>query len=339
MNFNRKMTFTGLGAVLLAGMSLAVGAGTAGAAVNPAITGSGSTLVAPLVNEWNTSLGGGITYGGGGSGKGITDVSAGTVDFGASDAPMTTDQKSKCGACVTVPVSLSAITVSYNVPGLGSGLKLSPALIAAIFKGQITNWNDAKIAKLNKGKSLPSLAITPIHRLDGSGSTYAFSDFLARSGTSWKSSPGVGTLLTWPVGPGASGSGGVANALKTSGAIGYVGVDYAIPNKLTVAAVGNAGGKYQLPSQKSIRAGAGWIKRVPSSNILHPGSPPKAAKTAYPIDAFSYVIVKKGSSKKAGLQQMLNYALGKGLGLRQDIGFAPLPAVVRAAAKKAVKKI
>jgi phosphate transport system substrate-binding protein len=252
---------------------------------------------------------------------------------------MTADQKSKCGACVTVPVALSAITVSYNIPGVGSGLKLSPKLVAAIFKGQVTNWNDPSIGKLNKGKSLPSLAITPVHRSDGSGSTYAFSDWLARAGTSWKSSPGVGTLLTWPVGPGVSGSGGVANALKTSGAIGYVGVDYAIPNKLTVAALGNAAGKYQLPSQKSIRAGAGWIKKVPSSNILHPVNPPKTAPSGYPVDAFTYVIVKKGSAKKAGLQQLIGYALGKGRGLRQDIGFAPLPAVVVAAGKKAVKKI
>jgi phosphate transport system substrate-binding protein len=339
MKLFRKSTLTGFGAVALAGMSLAVGAGTAGAAVSPAVTGSGSTLVAPLINEWNSRLGGGITYGGGGSGKGITDISAGTVDFGASDAPMTTDQKGKCAGCITIPVALSAITISYNVPGLGSGLKLTPAIVAAIYKGAITNWSDPQIKKINKGKTLPSLAITPIHRLDGSGSTYAFSDWLARAGTSWKKGPGVGTLLNWPVGPGASGSGGVANALKTSGAIGYVGVDYAIPNKLTVAALGNAAGKFVLPSQKSIRAGAGWIKKVPSSNILHPVNPPKTAKTGYPVDAYTYVIVKKGSDKKAGLQQLIGYALGKGKGLRQDIGFAPLPTPVIAAGKATLKKL
>jgi phosphate transport system substrate-binding protein len=339
MKLQRKTTVSGLVAVLFAGMALAVGTGTATAAVNPSITGSGSTLVSPLINEWNTRLGGGITYGGGGSGKGITDISAGTVDFGASDAPMTTDQASKCGGCLTIPVALSAIAVSYNVPGIGSGLKLNAKVVAQIFKGAITNWSDPKIKALNKGKALPSLAITPIHRLDGSGSTYAFSDWLARAGTTWRSSPGVGTLLNWPVGPGASGSGGVASALKTSGTIGYVGVDYAIPNKLTVAALGNAAGKFVLPGQKSIRAGAGWITKVPKSNILHPVNPPKNVKNGYPVDAFTYVIVRKGSAKKAGIAQLINYALGKGNGLRQDIGFAPVPAVVVKAAKKTAKKL
>lgn len=338
MKLNRKTTFTGVGVALIAAMSLAVGAGSAGAAVSPAITGSGSTLVAPLMNEWNSRLGGGITYGGGGSGKGLTDISAGTVDFGASDAPMTTDQRSKCGPCYTIPVSLTAVTLSYTVPGVGSGLKFTPEIVAAIYQGKITNWNDPKIAKINKGKSLPSLAITPVHRSDGSGTTYAFTDWLTRTKVGWRS---TGTLVNWPVGPGASGNGGVANALKTEGAFGYVGIDYAIPNKLTVGAVRNAGGKYLLPSQKSIRAGAGWIKKVPSGNhmVLHPGNPPKSEKNAYPIDGFSYIITKKGTPKIAGVKQLINYALGKGLGLRQDIGFAPLPSNVVKGGKKLAKKL
>src|SRR6476620_837380 len=170
MKLQRKSTVTGLVAVLFAGMALAVGTGTASAAVEPAITGSGSTLVSPLINEWSSRLGGGITYGCGGSGKGITDISAGTVDFGASDAPMTTDQASKCGGCLTIPISLSAIAISYNVPGVGSGLKLNATIVAQIFKGAITNWHDPKVKALNKGASLPPLAVTPIHRLDGSGS-------------------------------------------------------------------------------------------------------------------------------------------------------------------------
>lgn len=338
MKLNRNKLSAGFGAALLAGMALAVGAGagTAGAAVTPAITGSGSTLVAPLITAWSASLGGGITYGGGGSGKGITDISSGTVDFGASDAPMTADQKKSCSKCVTIPVSLSAITVSYNIPGIGNGLRLTPKLIASIYKGKITNWNNSAIKKINKGKTLPDLAITPIHRLDGSGSTYAFTDFLKRSKSGWSS---VGALVTWPVGPGASGSGGVANALKTSGAIGYVGVDYAIPNKLAVAAIGNRAGKFILPNQKAIRAGAAWVKKVPSDNVVHLVAPPKTAKTAYPIDAPSYVITKKGSANKAGVKQMIGFALGQGLGLRQDIGFAPLPKIIVTASKKAAKKL
>lgn len=335
MKLNRKSAYSSVGAVLLACMALAVGASTAGAAVTPAITGSGSTLIAPLINQWNTSLGGGITYGGGGSGKGITDISAGTVDFGATDAPMTKDQKSKCSGCVTIPISLNAIAVAYNVPGIGSGLKLTPKVIASIYKGTITNWNSPAIKKLNKGKTFPDLAITPIHRIDGSGSTYAFTDFLKRSKSGWSS---VGALVNWPVGPGASGNGGVANALKTTGSFGYVGVDYAIPNKLSVAAVGNGAGKFVLPSQKSIRAGAAWLTKVPKDGIVHFVAPPKSAKKAYPIATPSYIISRKGPNS-AGVRTMVNFALGKGIGIRQDIGFAPLPKSIVKAGKAAAKKL
>lgn len=335
MKLNRKSAFSGAGAMLLAGIALAIGAGTAGAAVTPAIAGSGSTLIAPLINQWNTSLGGGITYGGGGSGKGITDVSAGTVDFGASDAPLTGDQKGKCSGCLTIPISLTAVTLAYNLPGIGSGLKLTPKLIASIYKGGVTKWNDPAIAKLNKGKSLPDLAITPLHRLDGSGTTYAFTDFLKRSKSGWNS---VGVLVNWPAGPGATGNGGVANALKTTGSFGYVGVDYAIPNKLTVAAIKNNAGKFVLPGQKSIRAGAAWLTKVPKDNIIHLVAPPKTAKSAYPAVTPSYIITRKGPNSE-GVRTMINFALGKGLGIRQDIGFAPLPKVIVKAGKATAKKL
>ena len=338
MKLNRKKNSAGFGVALLAAMACAafVGAGTANATVNPAITGSGSTLVAPLMNAWNVSLGGGITYGGGGSGKGITDISAGTVDFGASDAPLTADQRSKCSGCKLMPVAMTAVTVAYTVPGIGNGLKLTPKIIATIYKGGITKWNDPAIQKLNKGKNLPDLAITPLHRLDGSGTTYAFTDFLKRSKSGWS---GVGTLVSWPVGPGATGNGGVANALKAQGALGYVGVDYAIPNKLTVAAIQNRAGKFILPSQKAIRAGGGWLKKVPKNNEVHLVAPPKTVKKGYPACTVVYVIGKKGGAKNAGVRQMINFALGQGLGLRQDIGFAPLPKNIVAASKKTAKSL
>jgi phosphate transport system substrate-binding protein len=193
------------------------------------------------------------------------------------------------------------------------------------------------IKKLNKGKNLPDLAITPIHRSDGSGSTYAFTDFLKRSNVGWKP---VGALIEWAGGPAASGSGGVATAVKTTqGAIAYVGVDYAIPNKLTVAAIGNKAGRYILPSQKGIRAGVAWVKKVPSNGVIHPVAPPKKYKTAYPIDAPSYVITKKGGPNAALVRQMINFALGEGLGYRQDIGFAPLPKIVVKYGKKVAKTL
>lgn len=340
MNLYRKTTVKGLATVVVAVVTMAVGAGTANAAVTPSITGSGSTLVAPLMTEWNTRLGGGITYGGGGSGKGITDIANGTVDFGASDAPMTRDQKAKCSGCLVFPVALGAIGVTYNLPGV-SGLKLTPELVAAIFKGQISQWNDSRITKLNKGKALPATKITPIHRLDGSGSSYAFTRWLSSAVKSWKSSNGYGTLISWPAGVGtaASGNGGVANALKgTPGSIAYLGTDYIIPNKLPAAAIRNRAGKFIFPNLKNVAAAAN-VKRVPKDNTVVIVNPPKSNKTGYPIGTFIYVIAKPGSPKAAGLKQFIGYTIGKGRGLRGDIGFVPLPKPVVNATKNAMKKL
>lgn len=341
MNLNRRSTLKVLATTLMACTSLVVASGAASAAVSPSITGSGSTLIAPLVTEWNSRLGGGITYGGGGSGKGISDIGNGTVDFGATDAPMTKDQAAKCAGCLTIPVSLNAAGVTYNLPGV-SRLKLTPDVIAAIFKGQIATWNDAKIQKLNKGVSLPATKITPVHRLDASGTTYAFVRWLASSVKSWGSSPGYGTLISWPAGVGtaASGNGGVANAVRgTEGAIGYVGVDYMIPNKLPAVQVSNAAGKFLYPNLKNVIAASNTIKKMPKDNAVMIVNPPKSAKGAYPISAFSFVIAKKGSANVAGVKQMINFAIGKGKGLRADIGFAPLPKIVIKASKAAVKKL
>jgi phosphate transport system substrate-binding protein len=341
MNFYRKSTLKLLVVALVACTSLIVGSGAASAAVSPAITGSGSTLIAPLVTEWNSRLGGGITYGGGGSGKGISDIQSGTVDFGASDAPMTKDQAAKCAGCVTVPVSLNAAGITYNLPGVNH-LKLTPDLVAAIYKGQVTTWNDAKIQKLNKGVSLPATAITPVHRLDGSGTTYAFVRWLSSAVKSWRSSPGFGTLVAWPAGVGtaATGNGGIANAVRgTEGAIGYVGVDYMIPNKLPATQISNAAGKFLYPNLKNVIAAGNTVKKMPKDNAIVVVNPPKTAKNAYPIAAFSFVIAKKGSANIAGVKQMINYAIGKGKGLRADIGFAPLPKIVSNASKVAVKKL
>lgn len=340
MNLYRNTNVKGLVAVVAALVTMAVGASAANAAVTPAITGSGSTLVAPLMTEWNTRLGGGITYGGGGSGKGITDISNGTVDFGASDAPMTVDQKSKCSGCLVFPVALGSIGITYNLPGV-TGLKLTPELVAAIYKGQISQWDDSRIKKLNKGKALPATKITPIHRLDGSGTSYGFTRWLSSAVKSWKSSNAYGTLINWPAGVGtaASGNGGVANALKgTPGAIAYMGTDYIIPNKLPAVAIRNAAGKFLYPNLKNVVAAAN-VKRVPRDNTVVIVNPPKTNKNAYPIGTFVYVMAKPGSPNAAGVKQLIAYAIGKGRGLRADIGFAPLPKVIVKASQVQLKKL
>lgn len=327
-------TFAAVLAALVATMAFAVGASAA--PLTDTIKGSGSTLVNPVLTIWNNNTGNKVTYGGGGSGKGITDVGSGVVDFGASDAPMTADQQAKCAGCKTIPVTVNAIGVAFNVPGV-SKLKLTPELIAAIFRGQITQWNDSKIKSINKGVNLPALKITPVHRSDGSGSTYAFTDFLSRSVKSWRTSIGTGTQVSWPGGAAGAGNSGVAGQMKTEGTIGYVGVDYMIPNKLRAASVRNKAGKYMLPNLKAIRAAANSVKRVPKSNVLHIVAPSKKYPAAYPIATHVYFIVPKNGPKKAVVKQFVNYAITGGQRYGANLGFVPMSKPVVAAAKKTVK--
>lgn len=334
MNWQSKTAFAAVLAALVATMAMASAASAA--PLTDTIKGSGSTLVNPVLTIWNNNTGNKVTYGGGGSGKGITDVGSGVVDFGASDAPMTADQQAKCAGCKTIPVTVNAIGVAFNIPGV-TKLKLTPELIAAIFRGQITSWDDGKLKAINKGVALPALKITPVHRSDGSGSTYAFTDFLSRSVKSWRSSIGVGTQVSWPGGAAGSGNSGVASQMKNSGTIGYVGVDYMIPNNLRAAAVRNAAGKYVLPNYKAIREAANSVTRVPKNNVLHIVAPKKKYKGAYPIATHVYFIVPGNGAKKAVVKQFVNYAITGGQRYGANLGFVPMSKPVVAAAKKTVK--
>ncbi len=214
------------------------------------LNGAGATFPNPIYSKWFSEYNGQhpevkINYQSVGSGAGIQQLTAGTVDFGASDGPMTDEQLAKVKVKVLhIPTVLGAVVPAYNVPGVSGELKFSPEVLAGIFLGQITKWNDSKIAKDNAGVKLPDQEIYVVHRSDGSGTTYIFSDYLSKVSSEWKSGPGKGTALKWPVGLGAKGNEGVAGMLRqTPGAIGYVELIYALQNKITYGSVKNAAGE------------------------------------------------------------------------------------------------
>jgi phosphate transport system substrate-binding protein len=312
------------------------------------ITGAGSTFVAPLVGAWTPALGSAfgysVQYSAVGSGAGIAAISANQVDFGASDAPLNPAQQSACPDCIQIPWALSATAVAYNVPGAPVHVNLDGTTISKIFLGQITNWNDPAIAALNKGAKLPDLKITPVFRSDGSGTSYNFTDYLSSVNGSWKTKIGVSTQPAFPAGQGAKGSSGVAGLIsRTSGAIGYVDVAYAIKNHIHFAAVKNRAGKFLFPSLRRIEAAALAYPKVPSNNELHIVDPPKSASLAYPISTYTYVIVHKKSAHAAELRKLIFWALTQGQGPQYaaKLTFAKMSTVksVLVAAEKTLKQI
>ena len=315
------------------------------AAASAEIKGAGSTLVAPLLENWRNGFeaktAGSIkvVYGAVGSGAGIAQITARTVDFGASDAPLTPEQAAACNGCVQIPWALTATGLGYNIPGVKK-LNLSGPVIAGIYLGNITKWNDKKIKKLNPGVKLPGLTITPIYRSDGSGDTYAFTNYLSKVNKTWKSTKGYATTVQFTAGLGAKGNLGVTqNVEATPGAIGYISASYLIAAGLKVAAVQNEAKKFTFPNLKNISAAAEMVKKVPANNELHIVNPPKKFKLAYPISTFTYAIVPHGAPKKGEIEQFVNYAITTGAKYGPALDFAPLPKVVLNAAKSAASGI
>jgi phosphate transport system substrate-binding protein len=312
------------------------------------INGAGATFPQPVYTEWaarfKDQTGTTVNYQGVGSGGGIAQFSAGTVDWGATDAPMKPEEEAtakKKGDPVHIPTVLGAVTVSYNVSGVDKGLKLDGETIANIFLGKIKKWNDPAIAQVSGNSSLPDKDITVCHRSDESGTTKNFTEFLADYSTTWKNGPGVDKTVKWPTGTGAKGNDGVAGCVKqTDGAVGYVEQAYALQNNFTTAAVKNKDGQFIEPSLDATSA-AGNGAQVPEdlkfSTINAPG-----AKT-YPITAVTFMLVwqdmcKSGlSAQKAKLvKSWLNYALGAGQEVAPELQYAPLPAPIKQKAQAKV---
>ena len=322
--------------------TLAFGASFAAAgSKGGSLKGAGSTFVFPLISQWQANYKNAqITYGSVGSGAGIAAITARTVDFGTSDAPLTSDQASACKGCQEIPWALSATSIPYNVPGVSYGLKLTGKVIADIYLGHITKWNASAIKKINPGVKLPDLKITPVYRSDGSGTSYNFTDYLSRVSKEFKSKVGVGTQPNFPTGIGGRGSSGLASVVsRTDGAIGYVDVAYSLKNGFKFAKVQNAAGKFQLPGLRGIAAAASTIKRVPKSGELSIVNPPKSQPKAYPICTFTYVIVPLKASKAATLKQFINWAITSGQKYGPSLKFYPLPKLVQNADRALVRKI
>ena len=306
------------------------------------LTGAGATFPYPLYSKWFDVYAGKtgvkINYQSIGSGGGIRQLSEQTVDFGASDAPMSDAElaKAKGGAVLHIPTALGAVVVIYNLPGVPSGLKLTGDVVAAIFQGQITKWNDPRVAALNPGVTLPATDILVVHRSDGSGTTYVFSDYLSSVSPAWSSRPGKGKELQWPVGLGAKGNEGVAGQVKqTSGAIGYAELAYVNQNKLIGATIRNAAGEFVAPSIEAVTAAAaGAVERLGPSTDYRISIVNAPGKGAYPISSFTWILAyaKQPNPEKAKqLTDFLKWALTDGQALEAALDYAPLPEAMRSA--------
>jgi phosphate transport system substrate-binding protein len=347
-----KRKFFAAGLALLAA-TLAIAAGTATTATAsrsaPAadqLVGAGATFPFPLISQWvsdyPSKTGVNLIYQPIGSGGGLAAIIGKTVDFGASDAPLTPDQASSCGDCVQIPWVLGANAVMYNLHGVKNNLHITGPVIANIYLGNIKNWNDPAIAKLNPGVNLPNQVITPVYRSDGSGTSYNFTDYLSKVSAAFKSKVGVSTQPPFPTGVGAKGSSGVSGVLtKTEGAIGYADIAYALKNHIQFAWVKNAAGRFAGPGLRGIAAAASTITKasIPANNEMHIVDPPKSNPVAYPICTFSYVIVHKSSPKAAQLRRFIFYALTGGQAFSSKLLYGKIPVPVLVAAEKTLKKV
>jgi phosphate transport system substrate-binding protein len=328
--------------VAVALAALATLAGTSAARTgDSSLRGAGSSFVYPLVSQWIANYSGTkISYNPVGSGAGIAAISGRQVDFGASDAPLTRDQAASCNGCVQIPWALSATSAMYKLDGVDPHLRISGPVLADIYLGKVTRWNDRRIAKLNPKAKLPNEKITPIYRSDASGTTFNFTDYLASASRSFRSKVGVGTQVSFPAGIGGKGSSGVSAVLaKTNGGIAYADVAYAIKNHFAFFRVQNRAGKYVLPGNGAIAAAASTVTRVPASNEISIVNPSKSKANAYPICTFTYVIVPLKASNAADLKKFIGWAATRGQSYGPPLRFVPLPKVVQKAAARTLARV
>ncbi|MBN9623607.1 MAG: phosphate ABC transporter substrate-binding protein PstS [Actinobacteria bacterium] len=332
-------------AFFIAAVAVVGGTAAVPAFASAGLTGAGSTLVAPLMANWINGFeikeGIPVKYASVGSGEGIKQITNRTVDFGASDAPLTPEQAAACNGCVQIPWGLSAVGIGYNLPGVKKGaLKINGKILAAIYFGKITNWNDPKIAKLNPTLKLPNLAITPVFRSDGSGTTYAFVRYLSKVSPAWKSEVGYATSVGFPTGVGGKGNAGVTSVVtKTPGAIGYIEASYIIAAGIGAAAVENNAGNFTYPNLKNIEEAAAVVKKIPANNEITVSDPPKQATNAYPISTFTYGIIPQNAPQLQFDKQFAKYCVTIGQKYGAALDFAPLPKVVKQAALKSIESL
>jgi phosphate transport system substrate-binding protein len=320
------------------------------------INGAGATFPYPIYSKWfdvygKANPGVHINYQSIGSGGGIRMVTQKTVDFGASDAPMNDEQLKAAPGLLHFPTVMGAVVLAYNLPGLKSTLKLDGPVIADIFMGKITKWNDPYIAKLNPGVTLPDDDITPCHRSDGSGTTYIFSDYLSKVSSDWAKTMGKSTSLKWSGGLGGKGNEGVTALLQqTPGAIGYIELIYALNNHITFADLMNHDGKFVTASLDGVTAAGDAAARLANRVRVDVHLPAEfrvsitnaAGAKSYPISSFTYLLVYRQQTDKAKGQQIIDFlkwALHDGQQYGPALQYAPLPAPMVALEDKQIKEI
>jgi phosphate transport system substrate-binding protein len=318
-------------------------------AAQVALTGAGATFPNPIYSKWfdayNKKTGVQINYQSIGSGGGIKQYTEGTVDFGASDGPMTEEQLQAVGGHVLhIPTVMGAVVMTWNVPQLGDKrLRFDGPTIADIYLGKITKWNDRRITALNPGVSLPNEDIIVVHRSDGSGTTYIFTDYLSKVSPEWKEKVGNATSVNWPVGLGGKGNEGVTQQVKqTEGAIGYVELIYAVANKLPFGDVRNAAGTFVTPSLESVTQAAATAK-FPKNTDFRVSITNAPGQAAYPISSFTWLLIRpdmKDASKAKAMKDFLEWMIGpEAQGMAPELEYAALPKEVTGLIKERLQTL
>ncbi len=315
------------------------------------LNGAGATFPNPIYSKWFSEYqklhaGVQINYQSIGSGGGIRQVTEGTVDFGASDMPMTDAQLAEAQSkrkttILNIPSVLGAVVPAYNIPGVSGEVKFSPDVLAGIFLGKITKWNDKTITGANPGFSFPDKDIIVVHRSDGSGTTFIWTDYLSKVSADWKSEVGSNTSVKWPIGLGGKGNEGVAGSIRQlQGAIGYVELIYAVQNNIAYGSVKNAAGTFVKASLTSVTAAAASAPKMPADFRVSITNAP--GKDAYPISSFTWLLIpaqSKDAAKGKILAEFLNWMSTDGQKMTTALSFAPLPDVVVQKEKDAIKQV
>jgi phosphate transport system substrate-binding protein len=311
------------------------------------LNGAGATFPYPMYSKWFSEYHKlhpdiQMNYQSIGSGGGIRQVIAGTVDFGATDGPMTDDQLKEAKMKILhIPTVLGADVPAYNVPGVNGELKFTSEALAGIFLGRVTKWNDKSIASVNPGASLPDKDIIVVHRSDGSGTTYIWTDYLSKVSPDWQNGPGKGTSVKWPIGLGGKGNEGVAGMLRQlPGSIGYVELIYAVQNNISYGSVKNSAGNFVKASLEGVTAAAASAPKMPPDFRVSITNAP--GKDAYPISSFTWLLIpeqSKDAAKGKILSDFLNWMVTDGQKMTAALSYAPLPDVVVQKVKDAIKQV
>ncbi len=350
-NYIQRLRLTATAVIVALSILLLAGCGSSGGDSNAEVKlqGAGASFPNPLYQKWFSEYNkitpsAKFDYQSIGSGAGIKQISAKTVDFGGSDAPMKDDElKAAPGELLHIPTVLGAVVVTYNLPSVTTDLKLTPDAIAGIYLGKVTKWNDASITSSNPGVSFPDANINVVRRSDPSGTSYVWTDYLSKISPEWKDKIGAGTMVNWPsIGTASKGNEGVTGSVKsTPNSLGYVELIYAEQNKLPYASVKNSGGEFVKPSLESVTAAAASAaSQIPDDLRVSITNAP--GRDAYPISSFTYFLVYKNQDDQAKGKALVNFlwwAIHDGEQMAKPLLYAPLPAEIAAKAEQKLKTI